>query len=568
MSLRATIIWSSLLTLFCLSISAPAYSQAITVNPNTLDALSRDQLINRRAFFVNGVLTQGLTPAMAKSQHRLGPMSRTLITLTALRMSTAGLLDLDEPIARTLPSLMEYNPFNVALTARHILTETAGFAVPPLYGPVAPFQNYLSQIRTAGQIAHADPVAWRVLAMFLEAKGGSSIIKLFQKHLLDCLGSGTFKISQPAMDQQLDWLSHLTAEGALIAEIARLAIRNRDQNGKRFLPADIYDQFISRQNWRMHPIGPRRTLGGAMHELDGRTFVSPPVLANAANGATFIAFPDQGIAFITLDRATAPYLKAVQSVADTHFLPAAIDHRLAEARGLYDKGIRFRGNYVRSDTPSAWLADRLAAIDGDRLKLSDTGNGTVTVMRGSGEVLILDKKAPFLFETPAGERLILSPYRQGGYLVLDDVLYRYVGMLGNRTFVLSLFPFAIAMLLSSIVYLRSSVSHRWRKMAFFGTGGTLLVLAGVAADYFLWPRAMLIWDAAWLVNIWRTTINVGLAFVLSLPLFAISLTKKNEMPTNASIFLAPVHLGLLSISALALFLILVAWGLAGEFAAY
>lgn len=554
--------------LICLCVSVPTYSQAITVNPNTLDALSRDQLINRRAFFVNGVLTQGLTPEMAKTQYKLGPMSRTLVTLTTLRMNMAGLLDLDEPIARILPTLLEDNPFDVALTARHILTETAGFAVPPLYGGDAPFRNYLSQIRTAGQMAHTDPVAWQLLIMFLEAKGGASITQLFETHVLQGVSSAGFKISRPAMRQQLDWLSQLTAEGALIAEIARLSIRNRDKNGARFLPADIYDQFVSRHNWRMHPIGPRRTLGGTMHELDGRTYVSPPAQANASEGATFIAFPSQGIAFITLDKATASYLKAVQIVAKTHFLPPEADNRLAEASGLYDKGIRFRGNYVRSDSPSAWLANRLAAVSGDRLKLSDIGDGTVTVARSSGEVLLLDKKAPFLYETPAGERLILSPYRQGGYLVLDDVLYRYVGMLGNRTFVLSLFPFAIATLLSSIIYLRSRVSHRWRKMAFFGTSGTLLILAGVSADYFLWPRAMLIWDMAWLVNIWRAAINIGLAFVLSLPLFAISLTKKDEMPTNASIFLAPVHLGLLSISALALFLILVAWGLAGEFAAY
>ena len=565
---RVTIFWSVVLALLCISISAPTFSQTITVNPNTLDIPSRDQLVNDRAFYVNGVLTQGLTPDMAKTRYRLGPMSRTLLTLTALRMNAAGLLTLDEPVAHTLPALLDENPFLVALTPRHILTETAGFAVPPIYGPNVPFQHYLTQIRTAGQMAHTDPVAWRLLSLFLEAKGKASINELFKVHILGALGSAEYTVSDPDPHGHLDWLGHLTAEGALIAEIARLTIRNRDKDGARFLPADIYNQFILRQNWRMHPMGPRRTLGGVMHELDDRTYTGPPALADGSAGATFMAFPDQGVTFITLGKPTAAYDDAVRSVAASHFLPAAPDNRLAEANGLYDKGFRFTGNYVRSDAPSAWLADRLAAIDDDRLKLSDPGNGTLILEESAGEILILSKKAPFLFESLGGDRLILSPYRQGGYLVLNNVLYVYVGMLGNRTFVLGLFPFAVTILLTSVLYVRSGVSVRWRRMAFFGTTGTLLVLCGLAADYFLWPKAVLVWDASWLAIIWRAAINIGLAFVLSLPLFAISLTKKGEMPTNAAIFMAPLHLGLLGISALALFLILVAWGVAGEFSAY
>ena len=62
--------------------------------------------------------------------------------------------------------------------------------------------------------------------------------------------------------------------------------------------------------------------------------------------------------------------------------------------------------------------------------------------------------------------------------------------------------------------------------------------------------------------------NAGLALVLSLPLFAVAFTKKNEMPTGATIFIAPLHLALISVSAIALFLTLVAWGVAGEFSAY
>lgn len=565
---RASKFWHGFFVLCCFGLSVPTVGQAITVNPNTLDPALKAQLVNEDAFFVNGALTQGLTPEMAKTRYRLGSISRTLVTLTTLKMAAAGILDLDEPIARTLPSILDANPFRVAVTPRHILTETAGFAVPPLFGPNVPFQNYLTQVRTAGQMAHTDLVGWRLLTLFLEAKSGDNIKSLFAEHVLNGLPGDDYTLSAPAPDLHLDWLSYLTADGALIAEIARLTVRNRDKNGQRFLPADSYEQFVSHQSWRMHPVGPRRTLGGVMHELGDRTFVSPPDIGGDEKGASFLTFPHQGIAYVSFDTVTAPYLDAVKAVAETHFLPAPVDNRLTEARGLYDKDIRFIGNYIRSDKPSAWLQDRLVTLDNERLILSDRGSGHLTIEFGSGETLLLEKKAPFLFETLVGDRAILSPYRQGGYLVLNDVLYRYAGVLGNRTFILGLFPIAVMICLSSLIYIRSTVSSRWRKMAMFGSIGTLLILVGVAADYYLWPKAVLLWDMAWLANVWRLVLNAGLALVLSLPLFAISFTKQDEMPTNGAIFLVPAHLALLCFGALMLLLILVSWGIAGEFSAY
>jgi len=560
--------WRGILTVFCLAASAPLYGQAITINPATLDAPLRTKIINERAFFVNGIFTQGLTPNIAATLYRLGPMSRTLVTLTALRMNAAGLLNLDEDIARTLPDLLDENPFRVAITPRHLLTETAGFAVPPVFWPDTPFQNYLTQIRTAGQMTHTDSVGWKLLVFFLEAKGDATLSELISQHVLNDLGDAEYQVHFPPASAQLDQLGVIKANGNLIADIARLSVRNRDKDGIRFLPTDLYKQFVARQNWRMHPIGPRRTLGGVMQDLGERTYISPPTVQGDGDGVTFTAFPDQGITFIYMGKPTQAYFKAIKSIARGYFLPAATDLRLNEARGLHDKDIRFNGNYVRSDTPSAWLKNRLTALESNTLSLSDRGSGTVSVRLNSGELRLYQKKAPYLYETLPEERMILSPYRQGGYLVLDDIIYRYVGILGNKVFVLDIFPLVILVLLSSVIYIRSTVSPRWRKMALFGTLGTLMVGAALAAEYYLWPKAILIWDIPWLVNLWRIILNAGLALVLSVPLFAMSFTRKNEMPQNAAIFTAPLHLALLSISALALFLILIAWGVAGEFSAF
>ena len=124
------------------------------------------------------------------------------------------------------------------------------------------------------------------------------------------------------------------------------------------------------------------------------------------------------------------------------------------------------------------------------------------------------------------------------------------------------------MLFSSIIYLRSKTSARWRRMALLGTLGVTMVALGLIGELGYWAQAIFVWDMPWLVTLWRTVLNIGLALTLSLPLFAASFTRKGEMPTGALIFIAPLHLAAISAAAIALFLILVAWGVAGEFSAY
>jgi hypothetical protein len=360
----------------------------------------------------------------------------------------------------------------------------------------------------------------------------------------------------------------MTGSVAIVAELARLMVRNRAKDGARFLPPRLYEQLVARQSWRMHPVSPRRVLGGEMLELGKRTYISPPPLANGTNAPFFVAFPKQGIAFASLVPPSLQYFAALKKIAADHFLPPTGNTRMREAKGLYDKGFRFNGTYVLSNKPSAWLADRLAALKDNTLTLSDRNGQTIILKKASGEQLQFEKQAPFLFSTLEGKRLVLSPYRQGGYLVLDGALYRFVGVLGNKTFVITIFPLVMLTLLSSALYLRSKTSPRWPKMAMFGFIGTLMVGAGLAGDYYLWPKAVFLWDMPWLVSLWRTILNIGLALVLSLPLFAVSFTRKNEMPTSIAIMIVPLHLSLISVAALMLFLILVAWGVAGEFSAF
>tara|TARA_R110002096_G_scaffold26437_1_gene81611 strand:- start:171 stop:488 length:318 start_codon:yes stop_codon:yes gene_type:complete len=105
-------------------------------------------------------------------------------------------------------------------------------------------------------------------------------------------------------------------------------------------------------------------------------------------------------------------------------------------------------------------------------------------------------------------------------------------------------------------------------MGQFGFIGTLLICTGLLCDYLWWPIALFEWDLPVLIYAWRILLNIGLVLVLSLPLFALSFVRHNRMPEGSALMYVPFHLALISIAAVALFLILIAWGMAAEFSAY
>lgn len=554
--------WTMAKTIFCallitLGSAVPLLAQAVSVLPQSLDPSLRDQLISNETIYVNGPFTYGLTEELAQKKFELGRLRQSVLTLITLRMAAEHVVDLDEAVVRSLPNLIDDNPFRIAITPRHLLTETAGFAVPP---SDVPFDKknpvFFHQVRSAGQIAHSDPAGWHLLALFLEAKSGKPLKKLTTEYLLKA-------ISPEAMAS--DDLN--TGNGFFIADMVRLLIHNRGRDGARFLPADLYDQLALRHNWRLHPVDPRRALGGILHHTGKRQWLSPPNISGG-KGPTFIAFPKNGIAFIHLGTPNESYMETVFSIADDRFLPPQPDTRFREAEGIYDNGYRFNGLYVRTDAPTAELRDRLRLLANETITLTDLQNGTLQVKASNGQQYVYTKKVPFYYENEVGERLILSPYRQGGYAIYGETAYRYVGPLGSRMFAFDALPVALFVLLTSVLYLRSKVSNRWRKMALFASGGTLLIIATATLDYYYWSTALYQWHMPWLVILWRVLLNIGVALTLSVPLFALSFVKKNELPEGAGVFTAPLHLAAMSIASIVLFLILIVWGLAGEFNAY
>ncbi|MEX0298286.1 MAG: hypothetical protein AB3N28_04400 [Kordiimonas sp.] len=562
MLLRLTYIF---LTICFTPLLGQAFAQAIVVNPDSLPSTTVGNVISYETFFVNGVYTHGLTKNMAKTDVYLGNYYKTLLTFTTLRLVANDKIKLHESISFTLPNILERNPFRVAVTPHHILTETAGFAVPARVTD-APFEHYMSHVRTAGQMAHDDIVSWALLVEFLETKTGHSIAELMTREVLQPLNLPPESLTVADTTSPLLKLRDISGTGSLIAELTRLIIQNRTPDQSRFLPNELYSLVTQQQSWRMHPLTPNHTYIGSLNSLKTQRWLEPN--ANQIEGPSFMAFPEAGVAFVSLTGLNNNFREAVTTIALDMFLPVKNDNRQNEASMLVPYE-RFSGYYVRADNPTAWLKDRLQTINSHQLHIREENDGSLTVKQHDGRrTTSYSKEAPFHYTLYNGEKLTLSPFKSGGYLLLDGTLYRYAGILGNKLFVITLFPFVIIMLLSSGFYANSKTSKAWRRMGQFGLAGTLLICIGLVCDYLWWPTVLFDWNMPLLINLWRLALNIGLMLVLSLPLFAMSFVRQNTMPEGAAVMFVPLHLALISIAAAALFLILVAWGVAAEFSAY
>ncbi|MBV1901493.1 MAG: beta-lactamase family protein [Kordiimonadaceae bacterium] len=558
-----------LITIICLAtLGTSSIAQTILITPDTIPKALSNEIISNETFFVNGPSTIGLTKKMAVDHVVLGPYIKISLSAITLRLREKYEIKLRKSISLDIPDVIEENPFKVAITLAHLMTETGGFTVPTILNDTA-LNQYALQARTAGQISHPDPVGWAILVHFLEKKSGKSIKQLFTEEILMPLGLKQTDLNLKYTASPLQMVTNATGSGLFIAEISRLMIRNQTASGKRYLPKASYDLLARKHSWRMHPLAPNHTFGAVLLSENGQRWVSTSPLSQN-NTPTLMGFPATGVAFVKLTGKTAAFKQAVLELARKKFLPLKPDNRANAALRLrpYQP---FSGYYVRDDKPSKWLQKRLTTIEHNSLRLSQPSDRLVTIYKAVSDAEISTdyiKKTPFYYVSAEGQTLILSPYKSGGYFLLDGILHRHIGVLGNRSYIIGAFPFAVILMLSSFIYIKGGISSSWKKMGQYGTLGTLLICAGLLCDYLWWPSAIFEWHMPYLVNIWRIVINVGLMLVLSVPLFALSFTRRNHMPEGVAIMLAPAHLAFLTFAAIALFLILVAWGMAGEFSAY
>lgn len=551
-----------------------AWPQAVVLRPG--DVLPRLKEASADAFYINGPQVHGLTDDMAETRYPLGGSAKYVLALVTLRLVDKGVIDLDEPVAKAVPDLLDFNPFEVAVTPWHLLTETAGFASPqpdlPPGASTAPLRYFMIKMRGAGQIAVDDPIGWQLLKAFLEQRTGQPLPDLLAQEIYEPLGLGpeAFRPAAP-----VPWhvpLSDHTASGATVARLLQILARNRQANGEAYLSPDAYGWLTTRPLWQMHPMGPKRLAGLAWQRFGVHAALAIP--SSGFETISALALPDAGLVFIDLDKmAHVKIQQAFEALVADHLPPnlneAALRDQAAQLLPPEETGFRFGC----ADIPPG-LRQRLAHAATCNLGVRAGEGGTLRLQAHNYDAISIaaaTNTAPFFYETGrTSQPLILSPYRAGGYAVWGGRTFVRVDFLGAlQIYVQPYVPLMVILLLSCALHIRSNTSVQWRRFAVMGTVGTLLVAFGLYADWFWWPSVLYEWQQPWLITLWRVGLNIGLMLVLSLPMFAASFIQRQNMPKSglALLFAGP-HLGLIALAAIALFLTTVIWGVAGTFSPY
>ena len=65
-------------------------------------------------------------PATANTVYRVGSVSKLFTDIGVMQLVERGLIDLDAPVQRYLPSFRPTNPFGTVITLRHLMSHDAG----------------------------------------------------------------------------------------------------------------------------------------------------------------------------------------------------------------------------------------------------------------------------------------------------------------------------------------------------------------------------------------------------------------------------------------------------------
>lgn len=568
--------FSLFLSLMFLCHAPAAFGQAIVLRPD--DVLPKLKEASNAAFYINGPMVHGLSDEMAADYYRLDGVSKYALALITLRLADRGLIDLNEPVAKALPDLMDFNPFEVAITPNHLLAETGGFAHAPEglgeTAHTAPLSYFLIKSRGAGQLDDDDPVGWHVLKSLLERRSGQSLQTLLLQEVLSPLG-----IADQSMltgTQEPYWhtpLSSARIQGMALQAFFEPLIHNPIIDGKPYLKTESYKELVSTPLWEMHPLGHARMAGLRLERMENHE-----ILAIAATGQnqdiSIMVLPHSGLVFLQLgNQGDEPrFMDAVHSILHEE-VPPTYDHQaaIARARQLVPPS-EYGRFYICAHTPSD-LATRIKNVDTCQMRLRPTGRGFDVTARtqGSGVSYTATEVAPFYFQPESsGEPLVFSTYKAGGYAALGQNSFVKAGVLGQwRGHIGGYIPVMLLVLLTGALHIGSKTSVQWRRFGWFCLIGPALVGGGLYADWHWWASVLYEHQLPALITAWRTGLNLGLMLLLALPMLAMTFVRQQNMPQSGlALLLAGPHLGLISLAALALFLSSIIWGMAGTFTAY
>jgi hypothetical protein len=541
---------------------------------------------NQLTAYVNGPFTYGMSDKDLDKYYNLDALSRIMFSAVTLRLVEQGKLALDDQVPGLIPDILEEIPFRRIITVRDLLSGTAGFAVPTWYLETKPdfnkihtddFAPYRIQVRGAGQMPHDDPVAVAILVKLLEKISGTALETLLEQEFLRPLGLSAQDLRWSKAKNIFSPVLAVEGSGKLVIELTRLLIRNRTTTG-RYLSPDTYRLLTYTPSWRLHPLAPTQVLSLEQSYIAGNPILR---LAHHKSDWAIHAFPDQGVAFIT--KGVSPIrLKTVINDIATSFFPNGDGNPEQHLANKLQEPKFLSGIYVREHHPTASLRRRLHAIQHDTVMINRLKDGNLFFQTldtaDTKNIIFFQKESAYHYRNPEAPEasdayLTFAPARAGGYFRYQGQTYRHIGLLGNAELVINPVIWLSLLMLSAAIYWRKHIKGQKlavqiRRMGMFSAIGTLLLLSGLAFEFFYWSEALYYSHQPIYIFMWRMLINLGLMAVLTIPMFTLSITKRKLIPNGVIGIFMNMHIILLTAASLLLFFITVAWGIAGEFWPY
>ena len=154
-------------------------------------------------------------PATAETVYRVGSVSKLFTDIAIMQLVEKGMLDLDAPIEKYLPTFHPNNPFDIPITIRQLLSHRSGLVrespVGNYFDPTSPSLSETVSSLNSTSLVYAPEsktkysnAAIAVVGSVLESQGNTSHSKRVRETILDPLDmmSSSFEVI-PAIETRL-----------------------------------------------------------------------------------------------------------------------------------------------------------------------------------------------------------------------------------------------------------------------------------------------------------------------------------------------------------------------------
>lgn len=565
-------------------------AQSITLHGGDLDKLLKENsLSTENLWIVNGNRLFYQAAEETDEVIPLGRVSGLLWNIAAMRLIDKGAFKPDEPVRWLMNDFEIDSPFRKTITLRHLLAGTAGFATPPWYASTLPYKtnrtsmkkdndwrDHLTPISTPGSVGRDDIVGQALLAKAISSYWEQSYHKTLYDLVFAPLGIEESEMLIPtgeatSYDDFYAPVLDIRLSYSAFVKLMTILSVNRLDGEEDFLSRVNYEALMKGEGWKIHPLAPGRSYGLASSSIEGRRIarIYPTLWYSdllATSSLSIISFPDAGIIMAVAYEGTHffEHVKKLEDIATfiaREFIPETSWYKEDAVSGDNKEARNREGYFMLDDSATAWLGEKLRRAK--RFSPYVTVSSDKVTFLQYGEIETYIRVAPRAYESKRGIKLYVSDFA-GGYITVDDELYRYTGAMGNPNLLISPFLICIFILLTASIYWRSKRGKDWRRFAAWSITGTILFSVGFYSEIILYPTLWVEEQSLWAILLWRAAFNIGLMLLLTAPMYAWRFGKQNDFHENVKQIMVGSHVIVISAAALVLALLSVAWGLAGE----